>query len=162
MEQEQWKDIKGYEGLYQISNHGRVKSFVLDKYEGRIMRSKTTVQGYLAIMFNDRSSHLIHRLVCKAFVPNPKKYKETDHKDNVKSNNHASNLQWTNSRINVQKDQADLILCTHESGKQIIAMGTRAASEETGCWRTSVQYSIKNGTQTANGWRFTIIKKSNV
>ena len=162
MEQEQWKDIKGYEGLYQISDHGNVKSFVVDKYQGRLLRQKTTVQGYKAVLLNDRRQVLVHRLVAQAFVPNPNGYKETDHLDNVKFHNHVLNLQWTNSRSNTQKDQADLILCTHESGKRLEVFGTRAASEQTGCWRTSVINSLKSGRPTANGWSFTLIKKSNV
>ena len=162
MEQEQWKDIRGYEGLYQISDHGRVKSFVVDKYEGRIMRPKTTVQGYQAVMFNDKSSHLVHRLVAKNFVPNPHGYKETDHIDNLKNHNHYKNLQWTCTRDNVQKDQADFILCRHENGTQFVVGGTRAAAEQTSCWRGSVMYSLKHGTVTRNGWKFTIVKKSNV
>lgn len=162
MEQEQWLDIKGYEGLYQISDHGRVKSFIVDKYNGRLLRPKTTVQGYQAVMLNDRRQVLIHRLVAQAFVSNPHGYKETDHIDNVKTHNHYLNLQWTNTRNNVQKDQADWILCAHESGKKLVLMGTRAASEQTGCWRTSVMYSIKHGTVTRNGWKFSVVKKSNV
>jgi len=162
MQNEQWKDIKGYEDLYQISDHGRVKSFVVDKYEGRIMRTRITVQGYEAVMFNDRSSHLVHRLVIKAFLPNPNGYKECDHKDNVKTHNHVSNLQWTNTRTNIQKDQSDFILCTHESGKQLVVGGTRAAAEATSCWRGSVKYGLIHGTTTRNGWKFTVVKKANV
>jgi len=162
MEKEQWKDIRGYEGLYQISDHGNVKSFVIDKYEGRLLRPKTTVQGYKAVLFNDRSQHLVHRLVGKAFVPNPFGYKEIDHISNVKTENHYKNLQWTCSRDNVQKDQADSILCSHETGKEFIVAGTRAASEATSCWRGSVIYSLKHGTVSRSGWKFTLIKKSNV
>lgn len=162
MEKEQWKDIKGYEGLYQVSDHGQIKSFVVDKHDGRIMRQKTTVQGYKAVMLNDRRQVLVHRMVGQAFVPNPHGYKEIDHISNKKFENHAMNLQWTCTRDNVQKDQADFILCKHESGTQFVVNGTRAAAEQTSCWRGSVQYSLKHGTITRNGWKFTIVKKSNV
>ena len=162
MQNEQWKDIRGYEGLYQISDHGRVKSFVVDKYEGRILRPKVTVQGYQAVMFNDRTQHLVHRLVGKAFVENPHGYKEIDHISNRKTENHYSNLQWTCTRDNVQKDQADFILCRNENGTQFVVNGTRAAAEATSCWRGSVQYALKHDTVTRTGWRFTVVKKSNV
>jgi hypothetical protein len=161
MEKEIWKDVIGYEGDYQISNLGRLKSFVIDTIDGRILKSKTSNRGYLCYMLKDRTQVTAHSLVAKAFVPNPHGYREVDHISNIKTDNRATNLAWTKHRENVQKDQSDYILCEHETGKKIIASGTREAAEKTSHWRRSVQYALKNGNKTITGWSFRIVKKYN-
>lgn len=97
--QEQWKAIPGYEGRYSISNFGRIKSF--RKNGTSIIRkpglSKTT--GYLKVTVQSKETKrlvnlVIHRLVIKAFVPNPSGKPCANHKDGNKTNNHCSNLEW--------------------------------------------------------------------
>jgi len=161
MEKEIWKGIKGYEGVYEISNLGRLKSFLVDSIDGRILRPKRSNRGYLCYMLRDRVQVSAHRLVGEAFVLNPNGYREIDHISNNKDDNSASNLAWTKHKDNVQKDQADFILCEHETGRKIIAHGTREAAEKTSHWRGSVQYALKHGTKTITGWSFKIVKKYN-
>lgn len=99
-EQEIWKDIPGYEGLYQVSNLGRVKSF---HHNNKILRQWSNNNGYLFVSLNRKynSKHFrVHRLVAKAFIPNPKNYTEVNHKDECKSNNVVSNLEWCNHSYN--------------------------------------------------------------
>lgn len=110
--QEEWKDIQGYEGLYQVSNLGRVKSLnriVIKEYRGcrihneRILK-KSFVKGYMQVRLykNGKNKNCyIHRLVAQAFMPNPNNYKEIDHIDCDKSNNKVNNLKWCNHLQNV-------------------------------------------------------------
>ena len=90
-----WKDIEGYEGLYQISNKGRVKS--LYKGSERILKPWINNVGYYYIaLCNDSVSKKfsLHRLVAQAFIPNPDNLPEINHKDENKLNNSVENLEW--------------------------------------------------------------------
>lgn len=93
--QEEWKDIEGYEGLYMISNLGRVKSLRHGKWIER--RSNVNRQGYYALTLHKDGGNktcTIHRLVAKAFIPNPLGFPCVNHKDENKENNRVDNLEW--------------------------------------------------------------------
>lgn len=103
--EEIWKDIDGYEGKYQISNMGNVKSFSkFSPPSGRILKTCHS-RGYTWVaLFDKNGKHknwLIHRLVALAFVPNPNNYKEINHKDEDKKNNRADNLEWCTRAYNM-------------------------------------------------------------
>lgn len=92
IELETWKDVIGYEGLYQISSLGRVKN-----NKGKILKLKTDTNNYLSIKLsklNRKKYHSIHRLVAIHFLPNPQNYPCVNHKDEQKQNNCVSNLEW--------------------------------------------------------------------
>ena len=102
--QEIWKDIVGYEGVYQISNFGNVRSLkywsnIHKKYYDRIkiLKKRNNNLGYEVInlsKFGIKKYYTIHRLVAKAFIPNPNNYKEINHIDGNKRNNYVDNLEW--------------------------------------------------------------------
>lgn len=103
--EEIWKDIKGYEGLYQISNLGRVKSLNY-KRTGieEILKSKKMRNGYLRITLNKNGKYktfAVHRLVAEAFINNPNNLPEVNHKDEDKQNNCVWNLEYCDRRYNV-------------------------------------------------------------
>lgn len=102
---EQWKDIKGFEGLYQVSNEGRVKSLGNDKSrKEKILKGRNNGKGYLVVcLWKDgkRVWKLIHRLVAETFLPNPNNYKEVNHKDECKTNNSVDNLEWCDRSYNI-------------------------------------------------------------
>lgn len=100
-----WRDIKGYEGHYQISNFGRVKSLsrtIVDAIGSRkskeiIMKQKVNAGGYLVVNLSKCGKYktlFIHRLVAEAFVNNPYKLPQVNHKDENKFNNCEWNLEW--------------------------------------------------------------------
>lgn len=99
-----WKDIEGFEGKYQISSMGRVKSlnFKLTGKE-QIMSLKVNKYGYKQILlYKDKKykTFLIHRLVAQAFIPNPENKPEIDHINTNKTDNRVENLRWATSKEN--------------------------------------------------------------
>ena len=102
-----WKDIEGYEGLYQISNIGRVKSLAKinganRKQKERILHPKSN-HGYMVVSLAKNGiykNNFVHRLVGKAFVDNPNNYPVINHKDENKANNNVSNIEWCTQKYN--------------------------------------------------------------
>ena len=111
MEQEIWKDIHGYEGLYQVSNMGRVKSLshVILRSNGfpqsfgeRILSPRNS-NGYRCVSLCrvTKKTFYVHRLVADAFIPNPNGYKEINHKNEDKADNRVENIEWCSRRYNL-------------------------------------------------------------
>lgn len=103
--EEVWKDIAGYEGLYQVSNLGNVRS--LNWRNTKLTKNlwlKPHNKGYLQVELaknGTKKSFVVHRLVASAFLENPFGYEEVNHKDEDKRNNNVENLEWCNRSYNV-------------------------------------------------------------
>ena len=99
-----FKDIKGYEGLYQVSNLGNVKSLGNDKAKKeRILKTGKNIWGYLYVILRKNKKGkitYIHRLVANTFIPNVDNLPQVNHKDENKENNCADNLEWCNAKYN--------------------------------------------------------------
>lgn len=98
---ELWKDIPGYEGRYQISSNGNVRSLL----KAIRLRHFVCGSGYEEVILKkngDRKPKLIHRLVAEAFVPNPQGKREVNHKDGNKHNNDYRNLEWVTPSENIR------------------------------------------------------------
>ena len=95
---EQWKPIKGYEGLYEVSNLGRVKSIPRNgtKKVERILKQYFDRYGYLyvALSKTTKKKHKVHRLVTQTFIPNPKNKPQVNHINGDKTDNRVENLEW--------------------------------------------------------------------
>lgn len=111
--EEIWKDVIGYEGLYQISNLGRIKSLTRKVQckggqrttKGKILKPFQTRNPYLCIDLRQHQTHktkFIHRLVAEAFIPNPNNYPYVNHKDSNPINNRIDNLEWCTQSYNVK------------------------------------------------------------
>lgn len=100
MQIEVWKDVKGFKGVYQISNLGRLKSFKKDA-EGKVLSNTNKKGGYFSVILRKGEkvkTTRIHRLVAESFIPNPNNLSQVHHKDGNKQNNCVDNLEWVNER----------------------------------------------------------------
>lgn len=106
--EEEWRDIRGFEGYYQVSNLGRVRSLNRTitcslgksfKKKGKVLSmNKFSSSGYRICMLTKgkiRENKFFHRLVCQAFLPNPENKPFVNHIDNDKLNNNITNLEWS-------------------------------------------------------------------
>lgn len=111
--QEIWKDIKNYEGCYQVSNLGRVRSLTrkvktfngVRTSKGQLLKPLKTNTGYYRVDLkqNQKDKYMsIHRLVAEAFIPNPNNYPIINHKDNNTQNNCVDNLEWCTQSYNIK------------------------------------------------------------
>ena len=119
MTEEVWRDVKGYEGLYQVSNMGRVKSLERKDRFGRVIKERilepaVTHNGYLRVGLHvdgKRKMLRVHRLVCEAFHENPDNKSEVNHVNEDKTDNRACNLEWSTRTEN----------CNHGSRNERVA-----------------------------------------
>lgn len=105
---EEWKDIKGYEGLYQVSDLGRVRS--LDRLsadgrrlKGQFLKPYKNKGGYVCVTLcknGQIKGFQIHRLVAEAFIPNPDNFPQVNHRNERRDDNKAFNLEWCDAKYN--------------------------------------------------------------
>lgn len=103
--EEIWRDIPGYEGLYEVSSYGSVRNLVT----GKLIKSSLKKDGYSRVCLSKnglRKCMNIHRLVAQAFIPNPDCFPQVNHKDENKANNRVDNLEWCTSKYNVNYGSA--------------------------------------------------------
>ena len=101
MSKEYFKNIKGFEGIYQVSNLGNIKSF--KKEIPVLLKLNKNSNGYIQAQLylnGKRSVPQVHRLVAEAFIPNPENKPEVNHIDTIKTNNEFSNLEWVTRQEN--------------------------------------------------------------
>ena len=114
---EVWKPVKGYEGIYEVSDHARVRSLdriarskhrngksFTRKVKGHIITQRVNNNGYMTVRLSkdgESKIHLVHRLVAVAFVPNPYELPFVNHKDDTPKNNMPDNLEWCTNQYNV-------------------------------------------------------------
>lgn len=100
-----WRPIDGYTGLYEVSSLGKIRSLLRkkDNNHGRLLSPSPNTDGYLTVVLtkdSQRKSFKVHRLVAQAFIPNPNSYPQVNHKDENKSNNQVTNLEWCTAKYN--------------------------------------------------------------
>ena len=153
MLKEVWRNIPHYEGLYQVSNLGRVKALAREKANhtcGRwiqsecIMSISYTGDGYEKVSLTDinhkRKTERIHRLVALAFIPNPNNLPEVNHINCIRDDNRVENLEWITHAENI----AYTSKCGHKSKKKIYCIETQEV------FNTSTEASKVNGGDAGN------------
>ena len=172
--QEIWKDVVGYEGLYQVSNLGRIKTFerkrfkkiensFLMKKTGReiIMKTSKNCGGYETVCLHrngEIKQFKVHRLVAMAFIPNPNNLPQINHKDENKANNSVENLEWCTERYNnsygTRKERASKSVYCVELNKTYKSM--TEAGKEIGLPFGNISKVCRGQNKTCAGyhWRY--------
>lgn len=120
-----WKDIDGFEGLYEVSDLGRVRRMGVPDSVGRNRKERLIAQtkdgcGYYRVRINKNATKYtrkVHRLVATAFIPNPENKPEVNHKKGIKTDNRVSELVWSTTSENVQHAYDNLGKVTPMKGK---------------------------------------------
>lgn len=142
---EEWKDIEGYEGMYMVSNYGRIKSLGngnSNNSKERILQPGENNRGYLQVDLCKESNKkmlTVHRLVANAFIPNPYNKPQVNHiseplydkanKDLAKKDNRVSNIEWCDNQYNKEYSSGKKILCVE---KNTIYQSSHDAERQTG------------------------------
>ena len=156
-----WKDIKDYEGLYQVSNTGKIRN-TKTKY---ILKPVTQSNGYMKVCLTKnrvQKNRTIHRLVAETFIPNTSNLPCINHKDEDKTNNQVDNLEWCDNKYNLNygtrneraaKSLGKKVKCV-ETG--IIYTSINQAEKQTGINSRSISKVCKGTRYTAGGyhWKF--------
>lgn len=173
MTEEQWLDIPGYEGLYQISNFGRVKSFYFKN--PRILKPHK-VKGYSNVELyknKKKKQFYIHRLVMENFCPiENMNVLDVNHKDEDKSNNHISNLEWMTHKDNLnygsRAEKARMKMQGKNSSrskkvrcieKDVIYEALREAERQLGIPATNISKACKGKIKTAGGYHWEYVEE---
>lgn len=155
---EEWRDIAGYEGSYQVSNLGRVRSLAYRRTGAtEILSQKKINSGYLVVTLCKTKTKimLVHRLVAEAFIKNPRQKEQVNHIDGNKTNNAVSNLEWSTRRENqlhahyVTKVKKNTPVRCIETGESFPSV--REASRETGTNVSAISIAIHNPKRVASG-----------
>lgn len=165
--QEIWRDIIGYEGLYQVSNFGNVKSLGngICKTKEKIMKARKNKWGYLYLNLSKggkKKTYTIHRLVAHAFLPNPYNLPQVNHKDEDKTNNRVDNLEFCSAKSNCNYGTRNIrsaekrykkVLCVE---KCKIYPSLKEAAKQTGISISSLSMACTGKYKTVFGfqWRY--------
>ena len=165
-----WRDVEGYEGLYQVSDQGRVKSLERKgRRKERFLKPGMDKDGYLFVNLwagGKQKNHKVHRLVCQAFHENPGNKPQVNHINEIKTDNRASNLEWCTYAENnnhgtrnerVAKAQSKPVAQYAQDGELIkIWPSTREAERQTGFRHGYIGQSANGKRKQAYGfiWKY--------
>lgn len=164
LEGEEWRPIKDYEGLYEVSNFGRVKSLCAGRWKNTMLRKpQPTQNGYMAVMLKKSGKVrqiTIHRLVAIAFLDNPDGLREVNHKDEDKKNNRADNLEWCTRKYNQNYNEhykiyyKPVIQLTKDGTKVGRYESLKEAQKATGIPSSYISGVLRGRRRTTGGFRW--------
>ena len=154
---EEWRDIKGYKGKYQVSNTGNVKSLNYNNTgKEKIMKPQDNGDGYLFVQLckdGKVKNCRINRLVAQAFLPNPNNLPEVNHKDENSKNNNVENLEWCSRQYNVDYSLSKAVIGIDKvSGLILEFPSTREAERQTGISKGNICGCLKARQKSAGGY----------
>ncbi len=155
MKEERWLPVVGFEGLYEVSSLGRVKSLnYRSTGKEEILSLHDNGKGYLHVDLckNGKMYHKsVHRLVARAFIPNPENKREVHHIDGNTHNNCVSNLQWVTREEHRAEDKSKKVLCI-ETGK--VYESAIEAERQTGAWHQKISACCRGKQKTSKGYHW--------
>lgn len=171
MTKEVWKDIKNYEGFYQVSNLGRVRSLERisvqkHRVKERVLASTLDTYGYCLVTLRrdgKRKTHKVHRLVAEAFLSNPDNLPQINHKDECKTNNKVSNLEFCSPAYNTNygnrneraaKGHEKPIFAITSSGNRYLFQSATKAAELLGLNRANVSSCLNSKRKHCGDFAF--------
>lgn len=172
--EEEWRDVPGYEGFYQVSNLGRVKSMPnRSNHKGSMILSLSVVNGYMHVGLSKNAEQKIckvHRLVAAAFISNPRNLPQVNHKNGNKSDNRVENLEWVTAKENtkhahltglahaqkgVENSRSLKIVQLSMDGEEIARyVGTREAERKTGAYHSNISRCLNGKARSAGGFKW--------
>lgn len=145
---EVWKSIPGYEGLYQVSNLGRVKSLPRNTTRGKVLSLQNRQNGYLCVCLckNGVSKREnVHRIVAEAFLPHSDSNNVVNHKDENKHNNKVTNLEWTTQKYNLEYRDGIYKRAKSRSGfKNVLQIQSGRV--------VGIYHTLHEAARAVNGW----------
>lgn len=149
---EVWKDVEGYEGIYQVSNLGNIK-------RDKKLKPLKAKSGYCIVCLckdGKQETKYVHRLVALAFLPNPQNLPQVNHKDENKANNSLNNLEWCSIQYNQEYSNAKKVLQYNLSGKLVRKYKSISnAAKETGYNESMISRAARNNkTYKGFNWKF--------
>lgn len=168
MKNEVWKDIPNYEGRYQASTFGRIKSINSKCRKTDVIMSNRSISmcGYQVVNLKkdgNRKSFMVHRLVAMTFIPNPNNYPIVNHKNENKLDNRVENLEWCDLKYNssygtirnrIAEKLGKRVLCVE---LDLVFPSIGAAARNYGLHYQNISRCCRNQNRTAGGyhWKFT-------
>lgn len=169
-----WKDVVGYEGLYKVSNFGRIKSCPLrSNHNGELIMKNQIITGYKVVSLcknNKMKLVKVHRLVAIAFIDNPDNKPQVNHIDGNKLNNNVDNLEWVTAQENSlhafrlglresqkgKENNRSVVVQQLDTNGNIKAeyFGTREAERQTLVNHSAISACCKGKLKSAGGWRW--------
>ncbi len=162
---EKWKEIKGYEGMYEVSNLGRTRS--LDridtnnhKLKGALLKPRVNRGGYKQVALCKQGklkTKLIHRLVAQAFIGNSKELPQVGHMNDIKTDNSLNNLYWTNSKENNVHNGRHLKCCKKIKGisnDSEIVFNSIVEAKANGFSKAGIGYCLAGIRKTHKGYKW--------
>lgn len=172
MMEELWRDIKGFEGLYEVSNLGRVRSLKDNNGQARILVLKVQKHrcGYQLVFLRKDGKlkgFVVHRLVAEAFIPNPDGLPEVNHIDEDKTNNRVDNLEWCTRKYNmnygtcmerIMEKRGKRVYQYTKSGAFIRSYPSiHEAERQTGIWVTNISACCLGRLNSTGGYAWSFI-----
>nr|WP_312578233.1 NUMOD4 domain-containing protein [Sedimentibacter sp.] len=165
--QEIWKDVKGYEGLYQVSNLGRIKSI----RNNIILKQRLDKDGYCIINLSNngmQKHYRVHRLVAETFITNDNAKPQVNHLDGNKTNNYTSNLEWVTGKENLHHAirnglfTEDMMICKPRKVNQLDMNGNklklfnslREAQRVLDIAHSNISVACSNPNKSAGGYKW--------